>query len=165
MAVDGNVVAGLLQVALLTGVDAAPDAVLLVEVPLQVVVLVVCGRLHHGVIHLGAFDLDPARKIRVHVVQLSIIQKDAALHGGVADDLKSGLRGFCRGRGLRCLCGGAGLRLIFDVRKVFVTICLLLAFQYVSGNQKRADAESDDQNHDHNNIKRFFHAQYLLLPL
>ena len=91
VAVDGNVVAGLVQVALLTGVDAAPDAVLLVEVPLQVVVLVVCGRLHHGVIHLGAFDLDPARKIRVHVVQLSIIQKDAALHGGVADDLKSGL--------------------------------------------------------------------------
>ena len=91
MAVDGDVVAGLVQIALLTGVDAAPDAVLLVEVPLQVVVLVVCGSLHHGVIHLGAFDLDPARKIRVHVVQLSIIQKDAALHGGVADDLKSGL--------------------------------------------------------------------------
>ena len=91
VAVDGNVVAGLVQIALLTGVDAAADAVLLVEVPLQVEVLVVRGRLHHGIIHLGAFDLDPAGHVGIHFMQLGIIQKDSALHGGVADDLEAGL--------------------------------------------------------------------------
>ncbi len=98
-------------------------------------------------------------------MQLGIVQKDSALHGGVADDLKARLRGFRCDRGLCRLGGDAGLRLVFDVRKVFITIRLLLAFQHIPGNQERADAEGDDQNHDHNNVKRFFHAQYLLFPL
>ena len=53
VAEEGDVVAGLKDIAFLPGVDAATDGFLLVEIPVQVEIGVVHRGLHHGIVDFG----------------------------------------------------------------------------------------------------------------
>ena len=153
MAVDGHGVAGLIHVALFPGVQAAPVAVVPVEIPLQVVVGLVRG-LHHGVIDFGAFDFEPAHHIAVQRVDLRIAGNHGRLRGlggGLRGGFGSGLRsGFGSGRR-----GGLG----GDLAQLIKLVGFLPSLDKVVGNLKSTETENQEQHSDQNVVDWFLHCR------
>ena len=100
--VEGHVVTGLVDIALLTGIDGTLGGVVLVVVPVQVVVGIVRRGLHNGVIQNGSLNAQPAHKIRVGVLLVEGLVVPAPLNVGLL-----GLGGSLGG----CFRGGLGSRL------------------------------------------------------
>ena len=147
----GDVVAGLVDIGFSPGVDAAAFAVLLVKIPVQVVVGIIRG-LEDGVIHLGAFHLDPANGVVVLIVDVLIAGEHSA--GG------RGTGGRCLGRflsGFLSFLSGFRLGVGNDLRKVIHPIRLLLAVQEIIANHEGTDAESSHKQEDGYNKQCFFH--------
>ena len=76
VAVEGQHVGGLKYIAGLPDVNGAVLIVIFVEIPVQIVVLLILA-LHHGVVDVGAGDVDPANQILVHLVNACQLRQNA----------------------------------------------------------------------------------------
>ena len=149
MAEQGNVVAGLVDVRLAPGVDAAPLAFLLVKIPVQVVVGVV-GSLKDGIVDLGALHLDPANGVVVLFIDVLIAGEHTRFRGFLRLSFRGGA--FCC-----CLRGCLGLGLGNHLRKLVHPVCLFLAVKQIITNHKGTDAESCHKQEDGYCKECFFH--------
>lgn len=154
MAVNGDVIRGLVDIALLPGVDTAMVVVVPVKVPVKVIIGIIRG-LHDGVIDLGSFDLDPAHGVGVLAEHLSVALEYLDGLAGVGidhvdqfrNDQRHGwlrfyglIAGLCCGIGGRHS-GGQGLRLsgIHQVCDTGIQIRRVLGFQNVAQQEEGTD--------------------------
>ena len=132
-----------------TGIDGTPFAPVVVEVPLQVVVLV-AGGLHNGIIDLGAGHFDPAYHIVILLVERQILRKDLGFGRRGSGGRDGGFRGSGDRRSLsgRCLGGGRDgggniLQALSQTGKIIITLTGAEGFDCISGDQHQADSKHE----------------------
>ena len=153
VAIKGNVVTGFKNIALLPGIDGAGGAVLLVVIPVQVIVGVVHGGLHNGVVYLGAVNTQPAHKILVGILLIERLVIPALRIGGLG--LGGGLSGFFLGGGLRGCHGGGRHRGNQVFPQLFVQVCVFLGRHEILEQVDGAAQQRDCQHNDNGYVDAF----------
>ena len=162
VAVHGDIVAGSEDVALLPGIDTAAAAVGAIVVPVEVVVGIVRGGLHHRVIQLGALNAQPAHKIIVFVLVIEAlivhVQGEGLLRRGLIgiwDEFRSltGIRRLGRGGGGGLSCGSRHV-----VAQLVVGILGFLSLPEVAEQIDGAAQQRHCQNGDNGYVDAFFHG-------